>query len=254
MADPFSLDGKVAFITGAARGIGWAIAEAMGAAGATLVLAGRNAQALDDRVATLEKRGVRASGVPFDVTDRAAAAAALDDAAARHGRLDILVNNAGIQHREPLVDLGDEAWDRMIETNLTAGFVLARQAARIMVPQGAGRIINTASIMGPSARPTIAAYVAAKGGLAAFTRALAVELGPKGITCNALAPGFIATDMTAALSQNAEFGGYIEARVPLARWGRPEEIAHAAVFLAAPAGSYVNGHVLVVDGGLTVSI
>lgn len=254
MADPFSLDGKVAFITGAARGIGWAIAEAMGAAGATLVLASRNAQALDDRVATLEERGVTVSGVPFDVTERSAAAAALDDAAARHGRLDILVNNAGIQHREPLVDLGDEAWDRMIETNLTAGFVLARQAARIMVPQGAGRIINTASIMGPSARPTIAAYVAAKGGLAAFTRALAVELGPKGITCNALAPGFIATDMTAALSQNAEFGGYIEARVPLARWGRPEEIAHAAVFLAAPAGSYVNGHVLVVDGGLTVSI
>lgn len=254
MAGPFSLDGQVAFVTGAARGIGWAIAEAMAAAGATLVLASRNAEALAARVETLEDRGATVTGVAFDVTDRAAAAAALDEAAGRHGRLDVLVSNAGIQHREPLVELGDEAWDRMIETNLSACFVLARQAARIMVPQGRGRIINTASIMGPSARPTISAYVAAKGGLAAFTRALAVELGPKGITCNALAPGFIATDMTAALSQDAEFGRYIEARVPLARWGRPEEIAHAAVFLAAPAGAYVNGHVLVVDGGLTVSI
>jgi len=250
----FSLHDRVALITGASRGLGWAIAEAMATAGASVILCGREAATLEPRVEALRARGLVASAAAFDVADRAAAAGAVGAAVEAHGRLDILVNNAGIQHREPLVEMDDAGWDRVIETNLSACFVLARAAARHMIARGHGRIINTASIMGPMARPTVAAYVAAKGGLVALTRALAVELGPEGIACNAIAPGFITTEMTRALEEDPEFDAYIRARVPLRRWGAPADIAGAAVYLASDAASYVNGHVLFVDGGLTVAV
>ncbi|MCH8037884.1 MAG: SDR family oxidoreductase [Proteobacteria bacterium] len=148
----------------------------------------------------------------------------------------------------------DADWDRVIETNLTAAFRLAREAAKPMVAQGRGRIINTASIMGTVARPAIASYVAAKGGLVALTRALAVEFGAEGITSNAIAPGYISTEMTAGLEADPEFDAFVRKRTPLARWGRPEEIGAVALFLASDAGSYVNGHLLVADGGLTVAL
>ena len=254
MPDLFSLQGKVALITGASRGLGWAMAEAMAMAGARVVLCGRDEAALRERANSIESEGGRATVRAFDVTDRAAAAAAVEAAIHEHGKLDVLVNNAGIQHREPVTETTDADWDRVIETNLSSGFALARAAARHMVARGEGRIINTASIMGPRARPTVAAYVAAKGGLAALTRALAVELGPKGVTCNAIAPGFFLTEMTEALAENPEFDAFVRARTPLGRWGRPEELGGVAVFLASDAASYVNGHVLFVDGGMTVSI
>ncbi len=254
MSELFSLEGRVALVTGASRGLGWAIAETFAAHGAEVVLSSRDQAALDERAETLKGRGHKARAMAFDVTDRAAVTEAVRSVAAEHGRLDILVNNAGIVHRDPVTELADADWDRVIETNLTAGFRLAREASKPMVAQGHGRIINTASIMGPIARPGIAPYVAAKAGLAALTRTLAVELGPEGITSNAIAPGYISTEMTADLEANPDFNSFVCTRTPLGRWGRPAEIGAIALFLASEAAAYVNGHVLVADGGLTVAL
>lgn len=253
-ADPFSLTGQVVLITGSTRGLGWAMAGAAARAGATVVLNGRGADGVEARRAELADAGFAAAGAPFDVADADAAAAGVRQVAERHGRIDGLINNAGIQHRKPLQDFAHQDFVRVLDTNLTACFTMAREVARAMEGQGAGRIVNIASIMGPLARPGIVAYTAAKGGVAALTRALAVELGPKGINCNAIAPGFFATEMNTALTQDAEFSAFIARRTPLARWGQPEEIAGAAVFLLSDAASYVNGHVLAVDGGLMAAV
>jgi len=250
----FSLDGRTVLVTGATRGLGWAVARAMAAAGAHVVLNGRTPERVEGRVRELAAAGHAASPAPFDVCDGAAAEAAVAAIVAARGRLDVLVNNAGINHRRAVVDFPLEDWRRIIDTNLTACFVLAQAAARVMAAQGGGRIIMMGSIMGIMPRPTIPAYVAAKGGVAALTRALAVELGGAGVTCNAIAPGYITSDMTADLAADPAFDAYLRRRTPLGRWGRPEEIANAAVFLASDAASFVNGHVLVVDGGLTVSL
>ena len=254
MGRAFSLVDKVALITGASRGLGWAMAEAMAEAGAYVVLNGRAEARLSERVAALKARGLFAASAAFDAADREVATRKVASIIDAHGRLDVLVNNAGIQHRQSFLEFENADWDRLLDVNLTAVFVLARAAAKHMVARGSGRIINTVSIMGPLARPTISGYVAAKGGLAALTRALAVELGGKGVTCNAIAPGFFATEMNTALTENPKFDAFVRGRTPMARWGRPEEIAGAAVFLASDAASYVNGHVLVVDGGLSVAV
>jgi gluconate 5-dehydrogenase len=254
IADRFSLKGRVALVTGASRGLGWAMATALAEAGATLILCGRDEATLDERVQRLKASGARAGAAVFDVAERGAAAAVVEAAVKEHGRLDILVNNAGINHRQSLADFTDEDWDRVIATNLSSCFSLAREAARPMAEQGWGRIVNTASLMGPHARPTVIAYVAAKGGVRALTRALAVELGPKGITCNAIAPGYFRTEMTEPLAADAEFDAFVRARTPLGRWGKPEDLAGAVVFLASDAGAYVNGHVLAVDGGMSVAV
>jgi gluconate 5-dehydrogenase len=171
----------------------------------------------------------------------------------RQGRLDVLVSNVGLRNRKPLFELTLEEVRQLIEVDLVAGFVLAREAARLMIPQGGGRIIAVTSISGPFARAGDAAYIAAKGGLAALTRALAAELGPHNITANAIAPGFFATETNAAMVANPEVTQWVERRTPLKRWGRPDEIAGAAVFLASDAASYVSGHVLTVDGGATAT-
>lgn len=253
MAVSFSLEGQVVLVTGASRGLGWAIAQAMAAAGAEVVLNGRDAAVLDGRVGEIAAAGGRASMAAFDVADEAAGDAAVAGVVERFGRLDVLVANAGIQHRMPLEDHATMDFRRVLETNLTACFSLARAAVVPMRRQGSGRIIMTASIMGDVARPTVPGYIAAKAGLRGLTKALAVELGPLGITCNAIAPGFITTEMTEALSAKPEFDNWVRERTPLGRWGRPEEIAGPALFLASPAGSYVNGHTLTVDGGMTIN-
>lgn len=250
MSELFSLKDQVALVTGGSRGLGLAMASAMAEAGATVVLNGRDPKTLEAAAARLASRGLRADTAPFDVSDFAAAARAVAAVAEKHGRLDAAVLNAGIQHRQPLLDWKTEDFQRVVDTNLTACFVLAREAARAMIPRGRGRIIMTGSIMGIVARPTIHGYTAAKAGLSGLCKTLAVELGPKGITCNVICPGFFDTEMNTALTQNPEFTAWVKSRVPMGRWARPEEIGGAAVFLASPAGSFVNGHMLVVDGGM----
>ena len=254
MSNPFSLDDRIVLVTGASRGLGWETARAMAAAGARVVLNGRDPQTLKARADELGGAGYDAAIAPFDVSDRDAVSAAFEEIRERFGGLDVLVGNAGIVHRGSLDELSLDDWQRVIDVNLTACFVLAREAARLMVARGSGRIVMMSSIMALIARPNVPAYVAAKGGLAALTRAIAVELGPRGITCNAIAPGYITTEMTADLAANPEFDEFVRTRTPIGRWGRAEEIGSVAVFLASDAASYVNGHILVADGGLTISL
>lgn len=237
----------MALVTGSSRGIGWAIAQGLAAAGARVLLHGRDPAALGARAVQL---GGNAGTLAFDVTDAAAVRAAFGQL----DRLDILVNNAGIIPRKPVLETTDEDWQAVIDANLTAYFRLAREAARLMVPAKRGRIIMVSSIMGLLARPTIPGYVTAKSGLHGMTRALAVELAAHGITVNALAPGFVPTDATATLHADPKFNEWISTRAPLGRWCEPAELAGPAVFLASDAASYVTGHVLVVDGGLTAAL
>ncbi len=247
----FDLSDRLALVTGSSRGIGWAIAQGLAAAGARVLLHGRDQAALQTRAAEL---GNAAGTLAFDVTDAAAVSTTFARIADEHGRLDILVNNAGVIPRKPVLETTDAEWQAVIDSNLTAYFRLAREAARLMVPAQRGRIIMVSSIMGLLARPTIPGYVTAKSGLHGLTRALAVELAPHGITVNAVAPGFVPTDATATLHADAKFNEWISGRAPMGRWCAPSEVAGPTVFLASDAASYVTGHVLVVDGGLTAAL
>ncbi|MGH1504257.1 MAG: SDR family oxidoreductase [Acidimicrobiales bacterium] len=250
----FRLDGKVALITGSTRGLGWAIAEAMAEQGAHVIINGRNDDDVQARVRELLDRGLSADGRAGDVGDLEAAAAGIDRIVDAAGRLDILVNNAGITVRAPLEEFTDADWEQVVRVNLDAPFALSRAAARHMKAAGTGRIINTGSIMGTVARPTIPAYVASKGGIEAMTKALAVELGPHGITVNAIGPGYVATELNTALVEDPAFDSMVRTRTPVGRWGEPREIGTAAVYLASDEAAYVNGQKLIVDGGMTVAL
>lgn len=248
--DLFDLSGRTALITGSSGGLGLAMARGLAAAGAAVVLNGRNAGRLDAAVAGFPAVATVSTSI-FDVTDEAAVVAAFDALDARGVQIDILFNNAGIQFRKPMVELAGADWRRVIETNLTAAFLVGREAARRMIARGGGgKIVNIGSLTSDIARPTVAPYTAAKGGIRMLTRSMTAEWAAHGIQANAIGPGYIATEMNRALLDDPKFDAWVRGRTPSGRWGRPEDLAGTAVFLASPASDYVNGQMIYVDGGL----
>jgi len=250
----FSLDGRVALVTGATRGLGFAMAEGLAEAGATVVLNGRHVDTLEAAANKLRERGLKAETAVFDVTEQKISHAVVEAIVRQLGRLDIVIANAGLIHRAALAEWTHADWDRMLATNVTSCFFLAQSAAVAMRLQGHGRIIFTTSITSLRGRASVHGYVAAKSALAGVARSLAAELGEFGITCNSIAPGYFETELTVPLLEDEAFVSFVNSRVALRRWGQPRELAGLAVFLASEAGSYVTGQQIAVDGGLTTTL
>jgi gluconate 5-dehydrogenase len=246
----FDLSGRTALITGSTRGIGFALAQGLGESGAKVIVNSRQQAAVDEAVAKLAAHGIEAIGAAFDVADEASVVAAFAAFDHRGLEIDIVVNNAGIQHRKPMLELELKDWQRVIDTNLTAAFIVGREAARRMVARGrGGKIINIGSLTSEAARATVAPYTVAKGGIKLLSRAMAAEWAQFDIQANSIGPGYILTDMNEALVNNAAFDAWVKASNPAQRWGKPEELVGAAVFLASAASNYVNGQIIYVDGG-----
>lgn len=247
MAISFSLEGKAALVTGANTGIGQAIAVALAQAGADVALAGRSEPA--ETIAMVEAAGRKCLNIKADLSSIEPVQRVIDEAVAGLGKIDILVNNAGIIRRDDLLQFSEQDWDAVMDTNLKTLFFLSQAAAKGMVERGAGKIVNIASLLTFQGGIRVPSYAAAKSGVGGVTKAMANELAPSGVQVNAIAPGYISTNNTAALQGDETRNRQILERIPTGRWGRPEDIAGAAVFLASPASDYVTGHVLAVDGG-----
>jgi gluconate 5-dehydrogenase len=246
----FSLKGRTALVTGSSRGLGRAMAQGLADAGAAVVLNGANPERLATAAAEMRKAGHTVHEACFDISDEAAIKAAFEGFDGKRIEIDILVNNAGVQLRKLMVELTTEEWRRVIEVDLTSAFVVGREAAKRMIPRGRGKVINIGSLTSELARATVAPYTVAKGGIKMLTRAMAAEWGAHNIQANAIGPGYMLTDMNEALIDDPDFDAWVKGRTPAKRWGKPEELVGAAVFLASAASDYVNGQIIYVDGGM----
>lgn len=250
MSALFDLHGRVVLVTGASRGLGFAMARALAGAGARVVLAARGRDALEQAAADIRGDGGDAHTLAFDLLDEAAVVAAVPQVLAQHGRLDILLNNAGLCLWSAFLESSLDDWHRTLAVNLTAAYVLAREAARPMIAQRWGRIINVGSYVSVIGRERLQAYAASKHGLLGLTKSIAGEVGRHGVTCNAIAPGFFVTEMSGPVRRDPQRMQVFTGAIAMQRWGQPAELAGPALFLASEAASYVNGHTLHVDGGV----
>lgn len=250
----FDLTGKRALITGGTQGIGFAIAKGLGEAGASLVINARNSEKLTQSIQEFQSLKIEATGALFDVTNAESVKEAINHIESHIGPVDILVNNAGIIRRAPTEDLPEEDWNEVILTNLTAPFMVSKYVGRHMIKRQRGKIINICSLMSELGRDTVSAYAAAKGGIKMLTRNLATEWAPHNIQINGIGPGYIATPINTSYRETGNpLNDYIVSRTPAGRWGRPEDLVGAAIFLASGASDFVNGQIIYVDGGLLTS-
>ncbi len=247
----FDLTGRLALITGSSRGIGRAIAEGYLAAGARVVINGRDKDAV---AAAVKALGSNAIAAPFDVTGKAAVEAAVDKIEKDIGPIDILVNNAGMTKRMPFTEFPEADWRQIMATNLDSVFFVTQSVARRMISRSRGKIVNICSVMSELGRPTIAPYTASKGAVKMLTKAMCAEFAKHGITANGISPGYFGTELNQALMADEKFSAWVCARTPAGRWGKVEELQGAAIFLASDASSFVNGHILFVDGGMTAVV
>jgi gluconate 5-dehydrogenase len=247
----FDLTGRLALITGSSRGIGRAIADGYLAAGARVIINGRDKDAV---AATVTALGSNAIAAPFDVTSSAGVEAAVEKIEKDIGPIDILVNNAGMTKRMPFTEFPEADWRQIMATNLDSVFFVTQSVARRMIPRARGKIVNICSVMSELGRPTIAPYTASKGAVKMLTKAMCAEFAKHGITANGISPGYFGTELNQALMADEKFSAWVCARTPAGRWGKVEELQGAAIFLASDASSFVNGHILFVDGGMTAVV
>ena len=250
----FSLAGKRVLLTGSARGIGFLLAQGLGEAGAEVIINATTDEGAERAAAALREQGITARAKAFDVTDSGAVHQAIDEIEAQWGAIDILVNNAGIQRRRPFLEFPEQDWHDVIAVNQTAVFLVSQKVAQQMVTRQRGKIINIGSMQSELGRDTITPYAASKGAVTMLTRGMCVELARYNIQVNAIAPGYFVTEMTQPLADDPAFTGWLTKRTPAARWGKPEELIGAAIFLASAASDFVNGHLLFVDGGMRVAV
>ncbi len=250
----FDLNGKTALITGSSQGIGFALAKGLSESGAAIVLNGRDKSKLAKAAEELKATGATVYELAFDATDHEAVRTAVDQFEKEQGAIDILVNNAGMQHRTPLEDFPADMFEKLLMTNIASVFSVGQAVARHMINRKAGKIINIASVQTALARPGIAPYTATKGAVGNLTKGMATDWAKYGLQCNAIAPGYFDTPLNAALVADPEFSAWLEKRTPAGRWGNVEELVGACVFLSSAGSSFVNGHTLYVDGGITASL
>lgn len=250
----FDLAGRTALVTGSSQGIGFALAKGLAEAGADIIINGRDQSKIASATEQLSSIGPRVFQLAFDATDHGAAKAAIDGFEAENGPIDILVNNAGMQHRTPLEDFPPEMFEKLLHTNISTVFNVGQAVANHMIKRGAGKIINIASVQTMLARPGIAPYTATKGAVGNLTKGMATDWAQHGLQVNAIAPGYFDTPLNAALVADPDFSAWLEKRTPAGRWGNVDELVGACIFLSSAASSFVNGHTLYVDGGITASL
>jgi gluconate 5-dehydrogenase len=250
----FRLDGRLALVTGSSQGIGLALATALGQAGARVIVNATNGDKVVGVTASLREQGIEAFAFPFDVLDETAVARAIESIERDIGAIDILVNNVGVQIRKALEEFTSSEWHRIIDTNLTSAFLVSKTVAPGMITRRRGKIINTCSLMSELGRYSTAPYAASKGGLKMLTRGMCVDWARHNIQVNGIAPGYIRTELTRPLVEDAKFSEWLTARTPAGRWGEVQELGGTAVFLASPASDFINGQVIYVDGGITAAI